>query len=341
MLYGGTSLAKKSDVPNCDIGLATADSPLGPWVKSPNNPIIKDFGYNGGLVERNGKWYLFNAWPISSTGGRDYSPMALATAEKLEGPWTKYEGNPVMDKGGWGEWDDGGFSEARVFSSGDYFHMFYGGAKPAHPRFASRESIGYAYSRDGLHWTKYDRNPVAQRQANPNAAAFAEVRAMWESPFVYCYHTLRYEAPWRERDKDRHPDVEDLGVQVLVTQRPFALDMPVLATKRLGPGESTSLSTEDARAIALSNVESAVVTVSCKFDGDTNQGLRLHMRSSADGEVYDTEDLQTFDMRAQPGKTARQTFPVTSSVRYLKVIVENMDKTKPVEDVTVQATLRG
>src|SRR5262249_9112235 len=78
MLYGGIGRAEKSDVPICNIGLATADNPLGPWVKSPKNPILKDFGYCGGLIEHEGKWYLYSAWPISSTGGRDYSPMALA-----------------------------------------------------------------------------------------------------------------------------------------------------------------------------------------------------------------------------------------------------------------------
>ncbi len=341
MLYGGTSRAGKADVPICDIGLATADNPLGPWEKSPKNPILKDFGYNGGLVERDGKWYLFNAWPISSAGGRDYSPMAVATAEKPEGPWTKYEGNPILDKGGWGEWDDGGFSEARVFSTGNFFHMFYGGAKPSHPRFASRESIGYAYSRDGLHWTKYDRNPVAQRQDNPNAAAFAEVRALWQSPFVYCYHTLRYEKPWRERDKQPFPDVEDLGVQVLVTQRPFALDMPVLERHELGPRQSSSLSLEETRCIALSNVTSASATVECKFDGAAKGGLRVHLRSSTDGKNYDSEDFQVFDVVARAGETARQTFHIMPNVRFLKAIVENLDESQPVKDIKVQATLRG
>jgi hypothetical protein len=342
MLYGATGVGRSEGQVNiCDIGLATADSPLGPWEKFSGNPVIKDFGYNGGLVERNGKWYLYNAWPISSGGGRDYSPMALATADKLEGPWTKYDGNPILAKGGWGEWDDGGFSEAKVFSTGDYFHMFYGGGKPTDPRMLSRESIGYAYSRDGFHWVKYGRNPVATRHAEPYAAAYAEVRALWEPPFVYCYHTLRYEKPWRDRDKEVFPHVEDLGVQVLVTQRPFALDMPVLLRAELGPGESTTLSTDESRCIALSNVTSASIQVECKFGVGAKHGLRIHVRPSADGETNGTEDLHTFEMSARPAETAIQAFPIQPTTRFIKVIIENMDESLPIEDIKVQATLRG
>src|SRR5262249_13783004 len=39
MLYGGTNHSQNSEVPVCNIGLATADNPLGPWKKSPSNPI--------------------------------------------------------------------------------------------------------------------------------------------------------------------------------------------------------------------------------------------------------------------------------------------------------------
>lgn len=342
MIYGAKDAkTQESDPFVCHVGIATADSPLGPWTKSPNNPILKDFGYPGGVVEWRGKWYMYNAFPISSTGGRDYSPMAVATADKLEGPWTKYEGNPILDKGGWGEWDDGGFSEANVFVAGDMFHMFYGGAKPATPRFLSRESIGYAYSRDGLNWKKYPRNPVAVRQEEFNAAAYAEIFSVHEPPFVYCYHTLRYCAPWRERDKNDHPDVEDLGVQILATQRPFSLDMPMIVRDEVGPGTSTTLSLEDTKCISVGQVDSATLTVRCKFDKTAQDGIRVHVRSSYDGEHFDTDDYQTIEVPVQPGKAVQQTINVKPGARYLKAIVENMDDGRPVTDVEVWAALRG
>src|SRR5262249_18571141 len=76
LLYAGSSSAAASASRDivCDVGLATADSPLGPWKKVSQNPMLKDFGYPGGIVQKDGKWYLFSAYPVNSTGSRDYSP---------------------------------------------------------------------------------------------------------------------------------------------------------------------------------------------------------------------------------------------------------------------------
>ena len=64
--------------------------------------------------------------------------------------------------------------EIRCYHEG-VFHIFYGAAKQHPTRRSTRESIGYAYSLDGYDFTKYGANPVAPRDRNPNAAAFAEV----------------------------------------------------------------------------------------------------------------------------------------------------------------------
>jgi hypothetical protein len=200
------------------IGLATAEHPLGPWKKFEGNPLLYESGYVGGVVQVKGRYYLYTEHPI---GYRcpDYGPVALFTADKPEGPWKPYADNPVMDVGEWGEWDEAGISEAEVLYHSGVFHMFYGGGKPYDPRILTRESIGYAYSFDGVHWIKYGLNPVVTRELNPNAAAFAEVHTIMEPPFIYLYHTLRYKKPWRPRFEKQFPSVEDLGVQVLVTQR--------------------------------------------------------------------------------------------------------------------------
>jgi len=322
------------------IGLAIADNPLGPWKKHDGNPVIEDFGYVGGVVKFGGKFYLYAAHPIGSTGP-DYSPMALATATNREGPYAKWKGNPVLEQGQWGEWDDGGFSEAEVLYHGGIFHMFYGGAKLFRPRILTRECIGYAYSRDGVHFVKYGRNPVATRHAEPNAAAYAEVHSIIEPPFVYIYHTLRYVKSWRERFRERFPRVEDLGVQVLVMQRPFSLDVPVLARSSLAAGTTVPSSPKDPPAVALSHAARAALTVECTYGKRSAKGLRLHVRSSPDGLKYDTVDLHTFDLDCRPGKTCRRTFTFDADVRFIKVLVENPDASENVSDVTVTATLSG
>jgi len=315
------------------IGLATAAHPLGPWKKYDSNPILEDFGYVGGVLKVKGKYHLYSAYPISSTGYKgDYSPLALAVADTPEGPYTKYKGNPLMEKGDFGDWDDGGISEAEVLYHGGVFHIFYGGTQLYGPRL---ESIGYAYSLDGYNFTKYLRNPVAVRQANPNAAAFAEVHAIIEPPFIYLYHTLRYE----ERNNKSFPWFEDLGVQVLVTQRPFSLDMPVLNIERLGPNKFTALA--DSPPICLGNATDVTLTAECAYTKKARRPIRVRIRASYDGVNYDTADLTSFYNDFRPGKTARRTSELHTKVRFIKVLVENLDESEGVSDVRVIATLGG
>lgn len=320
------------------IGLAAAPGPLGPWKKHQGNPILKDFGYVGGVVKVDGKYHLYTAYPIGSTGA-DYSPMALAVADRPTGPWTRWAGNPVLRQGEWGEWDDGGFSEAEVLYSAGVFHMFYGGAKLDPQRILSRESVGYAYSFDGRRFIKYGGNPVAARQADPNAAAFAEVHAIIEAPFVYLYHTLRYRQPRTPLDREKFPGVEDLGVQVLVTATPFRLDVPVLTRETLGPKTITSLL--DSPAVCLGGVKRVSLTVECSYAQGATRPVILHVRSSYDGTHYDTSDLYCFHNELTRGQRCQKTFEVDTGARFLKVLVRNLDPDEPVTDLRVTATLGG
>ncbi len=321
------------------IGLATASNPLGPWKKYEGNPVLDDFGFVGGVVKVNGKYYMYSEYPIDSRGP-DYGPMALATADKPEGPWKKYEGNPILEPGEWGEWDDGGFSEAEVIYHSGVFHMFYGGSKLYAPRIATRESIGYAYSYDGFNFKKYGLNPVATRYANPNASAFAEVHAIFEAPFIYLYHTLRYVDSWRAGNKERKaPGAEDLGVQILVTQRPFSIDMPVLNLETLAAGKTTALN--ETAPVCLNNIEGLTITAQCKYDKNAKKPIRLHIVSSTDGLVYDTTDLYTFNNDFKAGQTVRKTVELKPHVKFIKIMVENLDKSQAVSDIKIIATLTG
>ncbi|MHC4721688.1 MAG: glycoside hydrolase family protein, partial [Planctomycetota bacterium] len=255
-----------------------------------------------------------------------------AIGDKPEGPFTKYEGNPLMRKGAKGDWDDGGISEAEVLFHNGMFHMFYGGTEYHGPRV---ESVGYAYSFDGFKWYKYGQNPVARRQANPNAAAFAEVHAIIEPPFVYLYHTLRPE----HHNGDDYPWVEDLGVQVLVTEAPFSLEMPVLGVESLGAGKTTKL--VDCPPVSLANVAGVSLTVECAYSKKATMPIRLHVRSSADGLKYDTTDLTLFDNDFIAGKTAQKTLDLNTNVRFIKVIIENLDRSRAASDIKVIASLSG
>ena len=341
------------------IGLATGPSAVGPWEKlgcgeadrrgrlsyhegaatggSGGNPVMHDFGYVGAVFKHEGRYWLYTEYPIGSAeagGGPDYGPISLAHADKPEGPWTPYEGNPVLPTGEWGAWDDGGYSEAEVTLRDGVFHIFYGAASLHPTRILSQESVGYAYSYDGVNFSRcggIPGNPVAMREKDPGAAAFAEVHHLFEPPLIYLFHTLRYVPGFRD-------SVEDLGVQVLATQSPFCIPMPVLSIAELSPGESSSL--DACPTVSLEHIRRCALTLEARF-GSAVSGIRLHVRSSADGFGHDTADLATFDLAAHPGSLCRQTFDSDCGARFVKVIVENLDAQQPVSDVRLTATLKG
>jgi len=326
MWYSGVSTREGA---KWDIGLATASSPLGPWEKHPANPVLRDFGYVGGVVKHRGKFHLYTEHPIGSTGP-DYGPISLATADSPEGPWAAHERGPVLLTGEMGEWDDGGFSEAKVTCKDGVFHLFYGGAKLHPTRILSRESIGYAFSLDGVRFTKCLGNPVAPRESNPDAAAFAEVHSYVEPPFIYLFHTLRYNS----RDGD-----EDLGVQVLAMSRPFRLSMPVLRVAELAPGETTP--PEACPPISLAQAQTWAITTQCTFGARARSGVRVHVRASHDGIHYDTEDVETLKLSRKPDETLQQTFEFDARAMFAKVLVENLDSDSAVRDIAVTVTLGG
>jgi hypothetical protein len=330
LFYG----ADGSGHPCCDIGFATASNPLGPWKKHSGNPILRDFGYPGSIIYHQGKFYLYAEYPIGSTAP-DYGPIALATADRPEGPWTKWEGNPVLKAGDWGSWDDGGFSESKVTFWEGVFHAFYGGAKRYEPRILTRESIGYAYSFDGYHFIKYAGNPVARRESDPNAAAFAEAHSLFEPPFVYVFHTLRYVSS----QDPRFPHIEDLGVEALALRRPFRVSMALFKSTALQAGGRSSL--EDCPPIGLGDASGVTLTIQCGYATGAQAALRVHVKSSYDGVHYDTSDVETFDVGICAGQTCQKTVNVPVQPRFLKVIVENPDSAHNVSNIMATVTIIG
>ncbi|GET34606.1 hypothetical protein PbJCM13498_34690 [Prolixibacter bellariivorans] len=92
--------------------------------------------------------------------GMDYDyKRGLGLAMSKDGVhWTKYEGNPVLGPGEEGEWDDYGPEvPAIIYDKKEcLFKMWYMGANEPYASIGS----GYAWSKDGIHWTKYEHNPV-------------------------------------------------------------------------------------------------------------------------------------------------------------------------------------
>ena len=327
MWYSG--IGKSEQYATWSVGIATASHPLGPWAKYEGNPIIDDCGYPGGVVLLDGTYYMYNAHPISSYAP-DYSPFVVYTATDPYGPWEPWEGNPVIVPGGWGAWDDGGYSEGKVVFHDGVFHAFYGGAKEGVPRMRTMESIGYAVSGDGYHFTKHVDNPVALREKNPDASAFAEVQCLFDPPFIYLYHTHRYLS-------SEDPDIEDLGIQVLATATPFKLSMPVLHQEVLAAGTTTELAA--CPPICLENISDLALGVRCNYSLKATAGVRVHVRASYDGFAHDTEDWATFDNGFAAGQESRRTVAVSARPQFIRVMVENLDTEHGATGLRMTATM--
>jgi len=140
------------------------DSPPVSWpahlLASPQNPSPRtpsgagDWDGNGvryPMIIQDGGTYKM--W---YTGNQLFGPGRVGYATSPDGlTWTKYPGNPILDAGAPGDWDEGGLEAPLVIQeSPTSYKMWYSGFGP------DDCAIGYATSSDGISWTKYAGNPV-------------------------------------------------------------------------------------------------------------------------------------------------------------------------------------
>ncbi len=74
---------------------------------------------------------------------------------KLARSLVRYPRNPVLKIGDKGMWDDQTLGCFTVLHDGDQFYFYGGGTQ-----FGKPKRIGMATSEDGIHWTKYNQNPL-------------------------------------------------------------------------------------------------------------------------------------------------------------------------------------
>jgi predicted GH43/DUF377 family glycosyl hydrolase len=155
-----------------DIGHATSPDGV-TWVMDPANPVLvrgaagewDDHAAAFAAVIHDGS--QFRMW---YTGG-DGEVGRVGYATSPDGStWTKHPGNPVMDVGASGAFDDLGVWPGEVLFDGSRYRMWYTGA---HGTISSDWDwrIGYAESDDGLSWIRHPA-PVLEP-------------AGWEGTIVY------------------------------------------------------------------------------------------------------------------------------------------------------------
>lgn len=152
MYYSGSDGARWS------VGVATSTDGLH-WTKYSNNPILN--------IGNTGDWDDANVWGVSVikmgpsdyrmwySGNRATGQTKIGYATSTNGlQWTKYQGNPVLAPSS-DVWESQKVYVPRVIYANGVFHMFYLGSSSS-----NNTQIGYAFSSDGIQWTKYSNNPV-------------------------------------------------------------------------------------------------------------------------------------------------------------------------------------
>jgi len=81
--------------------------------------------------------------------------MLWANIGMMQTEWVRYAGNPVLDLGAPGEWDDNLVHSPSVLFEDGTYKMWYAGHD-----VGGTYRIGYATSHDGVTWMKYAGNPV-------------------------------------------------------------------------------------------------------------------------------------------------------------------------------------
>lgn len=159
LFYIGNS-NKKTDTKR--IALATADSLDGPWTR-PDKPLLETGGTgswddhctsNPAFLKHpnGGYWLYYKSWntdeyehPVDPAirGNRKYG---LAIAEKLEGPYVRYPGNPIIDYSSFG--NNRQLEDGNVFTENGRFYMV------ARDMGRFDQKVGIILdSEDGIHWS--------------------------------------------------------------------------------------------------------------------------------------------------------------------------------------------
>lgn len=174
------------------------------WIKYENNPVLESGDYSswesgspeGPTVIKDGN--IFKMWyggvdTVNNGQATDYrSNIGYAWSSDGEN-WTKYEHNPVLLTGNWGEWDAAVIQDPFVMKIDNTYYMWYSGFPEwiENTDMTGMYQIGLAYSSDGINWIKSNRNPVFRKgkKGEWDAAMVGFPSIILEDDILYMYYT--------------------------------------------------------------------------------------------------------------------------------------------------------
>ena len=177
------------------IGMAIADSPYGPWKRS-EEPIIdvspnpKDWDsycvVNPAFLQHpNGEyWLYYRAWDRNNDNRRK---TGLAVAKSLEGPYIKYDKNPVID-----------FPERGGQTEDPYFFYYDGKFHCLIRDMGNWDWLSglYLESENGLDWSDYQRghHKGAHYFPVPDYARYERVQVLFkDGKPEYLFNSIKHD----------------------------------------------------------------------------------------------------------------------------------------------------
>ncbi len=146
------------------------------WTKHPDPVLLKgddDTWESGGpegptvilFDDTLRMWYA--GYDSVYNGERTDFSCSIGYAWSLDGKlWNKYPNNPIMTIGDEETWDAANIQDPFVLRNEDTYHMWYSGFSEWIFDGLGQYQIGYAYSSDGINWTKSSANPVLKYGSN-------------------------------------------------------------------------------------------------------------------------------------------------------------------------------
>ena len=118
-------------------------------------------GWDGSFVWRGSVLYDGSTFMMWYGGEDSHQIDSIGLATSTDGIfWTRYSGNPVFTIGPVSGWEAYSVNEPWVIREGGEYKLWYIGQRFSHSAGITSQSVGYATSPDGIHWTRYSDNPV-------------------------------------------------------------------------------------------------------------------------------------------------------------------------------------
>jgi predicted GH43/DUF377 family glycosyl hydrolase len=130
------------------------------WKRYANNPVfpavpgtwMEDQTANPDLLSIDDKWFMYFR---GQQGGHDRIGLATISKGEFDGVTWNIHPEPVIDVGEPGSWDETHVLDPATVRVGGRVYLYYSAVSPR-----SNRAVCLAVSDDGIHFEKYEKNPV-------------------------------------------------------------------------------------------------------------------------------------------------------------------------------------